>query len=327
MKSRIDRIVLALFCLCLLSVAASAGEDGKQAFSLVNVDHPRVIALSAPVAEILFGIGRQDVLVGRTRWTSFPPGVKDIPSVGDASTPDLELIIALKPHVVLADAHFAALKTRLEDQGIPLILMDAYTRDGARRAALDIGALLGSEAAAAAFVEQTFDLPRHVLAERLADLLQTDRPRGLIVAGAGGSMFSFSKASGRTTLEDSGALSLTAHMETPFPVVSKEWIAGRRPDFFLLVPPETGRVRSDHLGSARMEFTVDLGIADKPVIVLDGPLTYGPRAEWGALFLAREIHPARFKDLDVDALYRRFLKDTFHLTEGDLPGDCQVICP
>lgn len=62
----------------------------------------RIVSLSPTNTEIIFALGAQDKLVGVTTRCDFPAEAQNIEKVGDFSGPNLEMIIKLKPDVVLA---------------------------------------------------------------------------------------------------------------------------------------------------------------------------------------------------------------------------------
>lgn len=92
----------------------------------------RLIALNASNVDLYYAAGGQ--LIGRPSTTALPPDllkkIKDVPSVGETPTPDIEQIIALKPDLVLAaDIHVRQpVLASLEQAGIPVYLqtLDNY---------------------------------------------------------------------------------------------------------------------------------------------------------------------------------------------------------
>jgi iron complex transport system substrate-binding protein len=54
------------------------------------------------LTEILFALGLDQAVVGRTSFCNYPPAAASMPSVGDEWSPNFEQIVALKPDLVLA---------------------------------------------------------------------------------------------------------------------------------------------------------------------------------------------------------------------------------
>jgi ABC-type Fe3+-hydroxamate transport system substrate-binding protein len=69
----------------------------------VDVTRPvsRIVSLAPSVTEILFTLGVGDRVVGRTRWCDAPPEVLEVTSVGDGLEPNVEVILAQHPDLVV----------------------------------------------------------------------------------------------------------------------------------------------------------------------------------------------------------------------------------
>ena len=83
----------------------------------------RVVSLLPPIRELLFAIGAESTVVGRTQWDKYPPSVVDIPNVGDAFNPNVELVVAQRPDLVAMYASSATEQAiqRLPELGIPTV--------------------------------------------------------------------------------------------------------------------------------------------------------------------------------------------------------------
>ncbi|NOX38163.1 MAG: ABC transporter substrate-binding protein [Calditrichaeota bacterium] len=61
----------------------------------------RVISLAPNITEMVYRLGLQDRLVGRTAFCQYPPAVLRLPSVGGYLNPDFEQMVRLQPDLVL----------------------------------------------------------------------------------------------------------------------------------------------------------------------------------------------------------------------------------
>lgn len=61
----------------------------------------RVVSLSPSITEIVYGIDAWDKLVGVTMYADFPPKAKELPNVGGWINPNLEMVLKLKPDLVI----------------------------------------------------------------------------------------------------------------------------------------------------------------------------------------------------------------------------------
>lgn len=110
----------------------------------------RVVSLAPNVTELLFAIGAEDQLVGRSQYSNYPPEALRLPSVGSYYRPELESIVALRPDLCIAmrDGTPRATIERLEALRIPVVVLDIRTLEDVCAALLQLGTILGREEAA-----------------------------------------------------------------------------------------------------------------------------------------------------------------------------------
>jgi len=83
----------------------------------------RLVSLLPSITESLCAVGRCDLIVGVDEYSNYPSRVKSIARVGSALSPNLELIISLKPDLVLMSSN-SRLSQRLEHLGIKVIVIN-----------------------------------------------------------------------------------------------------------------------------------------------------------------------------------------------------------
>ncbi len=87
------------------TVALAAGPSARDdAGVLLTLPAPaqRIVSLSPHAAELLFAAGAGKQLVGVSRYSDFPPQVRQLPLVGDSARLDLEAVLSLHPDLVVA---------------------------------------------------------------------------------------------------------------------------------------------------------------------------------------------------------------------------------
>src|SRR5687767_14421170 len=105
----------------LVLVGASAVDsDGRR----VTLDAPaqRIVSLAPHVTEQLFAAGAGAKLVGVSEYSDYPEEAKRLPRVASSGAVNLEMVLALRPDLVVAwrlEATTAAL-VRLESLGVPV---------------------------------------------------------------------------------------------------------------------------------------------------------------------------------------------------------------
>lgn len=91
--------------------------------TIVVPAHPqRVVSLSPAVTEILFAIGADSLLAGRTDFCVYPDEAAQIPSIGGISNLNIEKILSLNPDLVISGSMVGKKVTDQMDQmGTPMV--------------------------------------------------------------------------------------------------------------------------------------------------------------------------------------------------------------
>ena len=74
--------------------------------AVVNAKPKRVVSVSPACTELIYSLGVEDTLVGRTNYCNYPEAAQSIETIGDINAPDVEKIISLEPDLVIADSIF-----------------------------------------------------------------------------------------------------------------------------------------------------------------------------------------------------------------------------
>jgi iron complex transport system substrate-binding protein len=84
----------------------------------------RIVSISPTTTEILYSIGAGSLIVGVDNYSDYPDEANLLPKVGDAFDMNTEVIIALKPDlIVCGDLVPNQLEPFSEEQGIPYVLL------------------------------------------------------------------------------------------------------------------------------------------------------------------------------------------------------------
>lgn len=116
------------------SEATEASEDGfsypltlTDAYGnevTVEEEPETIVSVSPALTEIVYALGGEDKLIGRSDYDDYPEAVLDIQSVGPIDLPDTELIVSLDPDVVLASSIFSEeAYNALTDAGITVVII------------------------------------------------------------------------------------------------------------------------------------------------------------------------------------------------------------
>ena len=129
MSYRVKALLLGIGLL----VAACGGQQRHTAVSdtvtddygrtvVVPAQPQRVVSLSPAVTEIIYALGAEDILVGRTDFCEYPPEAQEIPSIGGISNLNIEKILSLHPDLVISGSMVGKKVTDQMDQmGVPMV--------------------------------------------------------------------------------------------------------------------------------------------------------------------------------------------------------------
>lgn len=142
----------------------------------------RIIALVPSAAEVLFALGAGDDVIARSAYSSYPPEVLELPSIGSGLDPDVERIVGLRPTLVVAaemQRTVPAVAT-IQAAGIEVFFMPDESVADIDAALRTLGERLGrgGDGVAAAEALQTS------LAEARAPEPEGERPSVLLVVGS-----------------------------------------------------------------------------------------------------------------------------------------------
>jgi len=154
MKKTMLLAALVAVGLCGLSAtAAQAAITVKDDAGLnVTVSKPalRVISIAPSVTELLFAAGGGSRVVGAVNYSDYPEAAKRIPRIGSNREIDMELLISLKPDLIVAWRHNSSERQieMVRQLGIPVFQSDPQKLDEIPDSVLRLGQLMGTEAVA-----------------------------------------------------------------------------------------------------------------------------------------------------------------------------------
>ncbi len=259
----------------------------------------RIVSLIPAVTEVLFALGADDRLVGRTRYGTHPSEARSVPSVGEGVRPSLEAVLARSPDVVILYAGVGNRRVldRLEELGVPTL---AFRHDGfadLERNVTRLGRLTGHRRRARAL--------RRSIACQLDSVARAvgGRPRVRVyyevwgdppVTVGGGSYLD-------SLVSIAGGRNVFGELEAPSPTVGLEAIVARDPDLVVHARSRTGGAPppGERPGWEALE-----AVRSGRVRAIDGDLVHrlGPRVGRAAAELAATLHPSASAGLAWDGI-------------------------
>ncbi len=154
-------LLTLLFTLSSCNRSVSTKEEGLTVTDLMGrrvtlQKRPqRIVSLVPSATEILFEIGAGDKVIGVTEFDTYPEEVKRLPKVGGFKTPNLELLVSLKPDLVIISRIIGKeVAHKIESFGIPTLVLDSEKIDDMFYVIDTLGKITGREKASKALKER-----------------------------------------------------------------------------------------------------------------------------------------------------------------------------
>ncbi len=200
----------------------------------VGVEGPqRVVSLTPSATEVVATLEATSLLVGVDDYSDVPPEVTKLPKVGSFLTPNLEVIVALRPTLVIVDDIHAQSAGALHDAGIATLACPMHGLADVKSALRAVGAKLDrgaqAERAIARIEHAIDDAVAHRPSRRPRVLAVIDREAhglGNLVAAGTGSWVD-------ELLALTGGENVLAAAGVRYPKVSAEEVLRARPDVIL----------------------------------------------------------------------------------------------
>lgn len=240
----------------------------------------RIVSLLPSLTETVCELGQCDRLVGVDRYSNFPASLQKIPKVGGGLDPNIEMIVALKPDVVLI-AKSSRAGERMEALGLKVLALEPKSHADVQRVMLKIGQLL--EVPDAARIWRAIDAGVSAAAQSLPASARGVRVYFEVNPGP--------YAAGETsfigeTLARLGAKNIVPAQFGPFPKLNPEYVVRANPDLIML-----GQRSADGLmarpGWQGMRALREQRVCIFPTDVSDVLVRPGPRMAEGARLMAR----------------------------------------
>jgi iron complex transport system substrate-binding protein len=251
----------------------------------------RVVSLVPAATEIIFAIGRGNRLIGRTTWDLFPDSAKLIANMGDGIRPNVEVVLAAKPTLVVlyASTDNRAAADAFKRAGVPVVAIKVDRISDFERLTRQLGATLGVSDRAATVVDSV-----KATLEKVRTAVQGSERPSVVWPLYDAPVYVVGKGSFLSELlEIAGGTNVFADMEKPSPEVTIEEIAHRNPQLVMTTPSGSMRMLSAPTWQSVR------AVREKKVVLVDTILVTRPTVTLGmaAVSLARLLHPDRASKL------------------------------
>ena len=201
-------------------------------------DQPqRIVSLAPNLTETLFALGLGERVVGVTDFCDFPPEAKLKPKVGGVINPSVEMVVSLKPDLVLISREGNRRETlaALERLDIRVFALSAERLGDVFRLIRDVAATAGAAARGEALAQRL-----EQQAAQIEAAIRPYPPRRVVLLVWLHPIISVGRGSFLDDLlRRTGAASISAASAQPWPHLSVEEVVRSNPEF-ILVPRSPG---------------------------------------------------------------------------------------
>jgi iron complex transport system substrate-binding protein len=252
----------------------------------------RIVSLAPSITEMLFALGLDAEIVGVTEFCDFPPAARSKTKVG-YSNPNLEMLVGLKPDLVLAPREFlrADLQGKLEQLKIPVFIFDAKTVEEIPLQIQTLGRIVerstNADAVAQGIRQQIANIKRAVEPLPPKRMLYVLNSQPLITVGPGSFIHHM--------IGIAGGINVAALASTPYPRLSMETVLKEDPEL-LVFPVGTVEAVSPSEQQQWQRWTTLSAIKHQRISHISSNLLNrpGPRVVEGLEQLAKALHPEAF---------------------------------
>ena len=243
---KIVNVFFLFLFLPFLILISGCGSNGSPSLSPEKSTAPeslRIVSLAPNYTEILYALGAQSSLVGRSDFCDFPVEAKTIPSVGGLGTPNWERLIAARANLVLTTTFQDDRdERRLKEKQIQVYRRDIESIAGLYESITDVANLTGRSENGRKLVE-TLQTQANALKDSLKGGTDGDAPKLRVLILVGHQPLC---TVGRNTYQADlvrflGAVNVSDSLTRPYVNISPEQVVQWRPDV-ILYPAMNGSV-------------------------------------------------------------------------------------
>lgn len=192
----------------------------------VYANSPVFVSLSPALTEVMYAIGAQDMLKGVSNACDTPNEAKLKEKVGDSFFVNYEKIIQIKPDYILALDSSAFALEQLKKIGITPLCFKYPDIDSIHKNILEIGRLTGKVKNAEKIVNNSIEKIEQTKVNNPKKILYLVQPEPMITVGQ--------RSFISDMIKKSGHISITAEIDSYYPVITEEFAVLKEPDVVVL---------------------------------------------------------------------------------------------
>lgn len=195
----------------------------------------RVVSLAPNLTELIFALGLQEHLAGRSSACDYPPEAETVTVVGGFGRPNLEALWRVRPDIVVAtDLEKKGLIQQLQRQGVRVLLLPCESWDELKQAASRLADAVHQPERATAWIEE-LDARLNALRAQAHARWGDDGGPSIYLEVWGKPITTIGRQSYlHELIEMLGGRNVTGALPGRYPSVSSEWVIRENPDVIVL---------------------------------------------------------------------------------------------
>jgi iron complex transport system substrate-binding protein len=299
-------------------------EDGTGVQVAINTPVERIVTLNDGLTEIIVALGCEDRIVGRDSTSTFPSSILEKPSVGESYIPNLELLLELKPDLVIADSMLTytnETRGKIEAAGIPVFISDTANPQpdpNSNETSIDftsnvvskLGLILDKKDKANEIIDY-MQYYKNLVNERIKNLSPSEKKPLVYYEFISSWMTAVIPG-----ITQAGGVNIAANESAYAPTLSPEYVVEKNPDVIIRMISSPNHNVTD-FKTMRDEILNRPGLGEVTAIkegkvyVCDYEIKGGIRCVVGWLQWAKWIQPNLFEDVDPAAVHAQLIQKFF----------------
>ncbi|QHI70800.1 ABC transporter substrate-binding protein [Tichowtungia aerotolerans] len=201
-----------------------------------NSSSRRIVSIAPNVTEILYTLGQSNQVVGVSRYSNWPPDARNKPHVGGTYDPNWEMILSLRPDLVIGLDSQKEIAAQLKQLGVDFLGVPHERVKEIMQSILIIGKACSAEEKA----HQIFQgLEKQI--QQVPTIGKTERPKVLVCIGHDEQMTRMYVAARHTFYDDlidlAGGTNACEQTTVKYPEISPESLHAMQPDLIIDIAP------------------------------------------------------------------------------------------
>ncbi|MFO8191318.1 MAG: cobalamin-binding protein [Bacillota bacterium] len=188
--------------------------------------------MSPSNTEVSFALGLGERIVGVTEYCNYPPEAQEREIIGGFSTPNIELIVEMQPDLVLASTIHEEEVPRLEELGIPVLVVESSTLQDLYTSIALVARVTGVVDAGEVLINSMQE-EIAALQTVVADIPEDDRIRVYYEVYSDPLMTAGKDAFITEIIALAGGINIFGDVKESYPQISAEVVAEREPQVIL----------------------------------------------------------------------------------------------